>query len=40
MGAENYMRYVSAKAEADKQVVERGWNAETDGTGPILGSEW
>lgn len=40
MGAGAYMRYVAQKAEADKKVIEQGWNANTTGMGPVMGSDW
>lgn len=35
LGAEGYMRYVSQKADEDKNAIEQGWNANTTGTGPV-----
>ena len=40
MGAEGYMRYLSQKVEADKKILEQGWNSYTTGTGPVMGSDW
>ena len=40
MGAEGYMRYLAQKAENDKKVVGQGWNPNTTGTGPVMGSDW
>jgi hypothetical protein len=40
LGAEGYMRYISQKAADDKKAIERGWNSNTTGTGPIMGSDW
>jgi hypothetical protein len=40
LGAEGYLRYLTEKAEADKKIVEDGWNSNTTGTGPVMGSDW
>jgi len=40
MGAEAYMRYLSNKADSDQKIIESGWNANTDATGPVMGSDW
>lgn len=40
MDAEGYMRYLAQKAEDDKQVKQHGWNTNTTGTGPVMGSDW
>ena len=40
MGAEGYMRYLAQKAEDDKKILEQGWNSNTTGTGPVMGSDW
>ncbi|RDL37318.1 uncharacterized protein BP5553_04751 [Venustampulla echinocandica] len=40
MGAEGYLLLVSQKAEKDKKTVEQGWNANTTGAGPDMGSSW
>ena len=40
MGAEGYMRYLTQKAENDKKILEQGWNPNTTGTGPVMGSDW
>jgi hypothetical protein len=40
MGAEGYMRYLAQKADNDKKILEQGWNPNTTGTGPVMGSDW
>lgn len=40
LGAEGYMRYITARAGDDKKIVESGWNSNTAGTGPVMGSDW
>ena len=40
MGAEAYMRYITRKADDDPKIVNQGWNSNTTGTGPIMGSNW
>lgn len=41
LGAEEYMRcIISQKADEDKRIIERGWNARTTATGPVMGSDW
>jgi len=40
LGAEGYLRYLTQKAEEDKKIVEEGWNSNTTGTGPVMGSDW
>lgn len=40
MDAEGYMRYLTQKADDDKKVSELGWNPNTTGKGPIMGSDW
>jgi hypothetical protein len=40
LGAEGYMHYLTQKAEDDKKILEEGWNSNTIGTGPIMGSDW
>jgi len=40
MGAEEYMRYLSQKDEIDKKGLEKKWNTEDSGTGPVSGSDW
>lgn len=40
MGAEEYVRYLTQKDEADKKLLEKQWNTEENGTGPISGSDW
>lgn len=40
LGAADYMRYLSQRAEDDKKVIERVLNSNTQGTGPITGSDW
>ena len=40
LGAEGYLRYLTQKAEVDKKIVEEGWNSNTTGTGPVMGSDW
>jgi hypothetical protein len=40
MGAEEYMRYLTQKDELDKKLLEKQWNADESGTGPISGSDW
>ena len=40
LGAEGYLRYLTQKAEGDKKIAEEGWNSNTTGTGPVMGSDW
>jgi hypothetical protein len=40
MGAEDYMRYLTQKDVAENKPVEKKWNPENSGTGPISGSDW
>ncbi len=43
MGAEGYLRYVSAKdiSQEDRKILEQGWNPNTTATGPVRpGEEW
>ena len=40
LGAEGYLRYLTKKAQDDKKIVEEGWNSNTTGTGPVMGSDW
>ena len=40
MGADAYMRYITRKADDDPKVVDQGWNSNTTGTGPVMGSNW
>lgn len=40
LDAEGYMRYLSQKADEDKRSLESGWNANTTGTSPAMGSNW
>ncbi|KAE9380250.1 hypothetical protein N431DRAFT_323499 [Stipitochalara longipes BDJ] len=42
MGAEEYMRYLTQKDEADKKLFEKHYNADgsQSGTGPVSGSDW
>lgn len=40
LGAEGYLRYLTQKAEDDKKIVGEGWNSNTTGTGPVMGSDW
>ena len=40
MDAEGYMRYLSQKADEDKRIIEQGWNSNTTGTSPVMGSDW
>jgi len=40
VGAEEYMRYLTRKADEDQKIIEQGWNANTTGTGPVMGSDW
>ena len=42
MGAEEYMRYLTQKDEADKKLFEKHYNADgsQSGTGPVSGSAW
>jgi len=34
------MRYLSQKDEIDKKGLEKKWNTEESGTGPVSGSDW
>ena len=40
--AEGYTRHLARKtqAEEDQKIIEAGWNANTTGLGPVMGSEW
>ena len=40
MGAEAYMRYLAQNADNDKKILEQGWNSNTTGKGPVMGSDW
>ena len=40
MGAEAYMRYLSNKANNEQKIIDPGWNANTNATGPVMGSDW
>ena len=40
MGAEAYMRHLAAKAEEDARIIAQGWDSNTTGTGPVMGSDW
>jgi hypothetical protein len=40
MGAEEYMRCLTQKDNIDKKLLEKQWNTEESGTGPISGSDW
>jgi hypothetical protein len=40
MGAEEYIRYLTQKDELDKKLLEKQWNPDESGTGPISGSDW
>ncbi|RDW72123.1 hypothetical protein BP5796_08157 [Coleophoma crateriformis] len=40
MGAEDYMRYVTAKDDGDKKNKEGAYGAKMPALGPIMGSEW
>lgn len=40
LGAEGYMRYLTQKAEDNKKILGEGWNPNTTGTGPVMGSDW
>jgi len=40
IGAQTYMRYLANKADNDQKIIESGWNANTNATGPVMGSDW
>ena len=40
MGAEEYIRCLTQKDELDKKLLEKHWNPDESGTGPISGSDW
>jgi hypothetical protein len=40
IGAEEYIRHLTQKDELDKKLLEKHWNPDESGTGPISGSDW